>query len=114
MMEFIDSRPHMYQLYVKHVHERDLPFIGAITGQARKVDVKLMDCLRADQAAGRVRADVDLEKAHFVLDTISLQLFESFFSPHADVLGLHDASREERMQVVDELFDLIWNGIAKS
>ena len=114
LMEFIDSRPHMYQLYLKHVHDRDLSFMPLIVAQARKADARFMGCLRAAQAAGRVRAEVPLEKAHFVLDTVALRLLEFFFSPHMDALGLHDASREERMQVVEELFDLVWTGIGKN
>jgi AcrR family transcriptional regulator len=110
-MEFIDSRPHMYQFYVKHVHERDLPFLGVIVEQARSMDAPLFACLRAEQAAGTVRADAEIAQAHFLLDAMALRLYEFFFSPELDVLGLHDASREERLRVVDALLDLAWKGI---
>jgi AcrR family transcriptional regulator len=111
MMEFIDTRPHMYHLYVKHIHERDLPFLGEIVEQARALDERLFACLRAEQAAGTLRADVDVAQAHFLLDAMGIRLYEVFFSPGLDALDLHDASREERLRVVDGLLDLAWRGI---
>jgi hypothetical protein len=101
----------MYQFYVRHVHERDLPFLGAILEQSRALDARLFACLRAEQEAGTLRADVDVARAHFLVDGMGDRLFEFFFSPDLDVLGIHDASREERLRIVEDLLDLLWKGL---
>ena len=113
MMEFIDSRPRMYQLYVRNAHERGLPFLPQILAQSRRLDKLLLDRLRADQRAARVRPGVDVEKARYILDGVADRLYEFFFSPRLDVLAVHDASREERLRVAEELFDVVWAGLVK-
>jgi AcrR family transcriptional regulator len=112
---FIQSRPRIFTLYAKLLHEESVPFREELLRTIRGHAVHyLMSLLQEAKEKGEIRKDMTLEAMAFVLDAVMDRFLQAYALPHMDGdLGLHRASPEEVARWAGEIVELVRSGMTE-
>lgn len=113
-LDFIRQHPQIYRIYLKILFDQQVPQRQELLTRVRQYAADyLQSLLRQGLARGEIRGDVPLASAVFLLDALLDRFLQAAMVPAFDVvLGLEQAEPAVLAQRVEELLDLLRQGLA--
>jgi AcrR family transcriptional regulator len=112
---FLHKHPVIYRLYIRTLFDDSIPFRNQILASLRTYSFKyLKSLLEAARDRGELRADLDLEKAGFVLDAVMDRFLQACMVKHLDAgAGIHDCTMDTARTWITELTRMVRLGIGR-
>jgi len=112
-VRFLKEHPRIFSLYLKIQFDKNVPFreesLAAVRRHATEYFASLV---RRAQARGELRPGVSQDAVLFLLDSVFDRFLQAVAVPALDVtLGLHQATDEAIRRHVQELMDLLKDGL---
>ncbi|GBC63316.1 TetR/AcrR family transcriptional regulator [Desulfonema ishimotonii] len=110
---FLQKHPVVYRFYIRIMFEDEIPFRNEILLSLRGYSLKYFrSLLEHAQERGELRADLDLDKAGFVMDAVMDRFLQARTVQHLDAgLGIYNCTTAEARQWVRQLTDIMCAGI---
>ncbi len=112
---FIRAHPRIFRIYLRVHYESSLKVRGALIRSVRRNSIKfLKELLTCARERGEIPADLDLDKAAFVLDAVMERFLQSYGVQYLDGgLGLFKADEAQVRRWAKKVAALLQNGLGK-
>ncbi len=113
-VRFIDNNPRIYRIYLKMLFQENFPGRERFLTTARLYSAKyLRPFVVQGQERGELRRELDADWVVFFLDALMDRFLQAYAVPYMDAgTGLHNAPAAQLEQRLDELMNIIRQGLA--
>ncbi len=113
-VDFIDSYPEYFQIYLKVMFEQDVPGRGEFLRRVCLFSSEYLGlACQAAQESGLIRQDVSTEMILFSVDAVFDKFFLSYAGTGAQSLVLHGLGQSELQEKINELVAILEQGLAR-